>query len=711
VAPGDAVPIAVSLSAPGSFSWSVFRLGWYGGALAREVARGSPEPGGRQPPCPAEPATGLIACRWTASFLVETSPTWLSGAYLVKLVRSDGFERYVPFVVRPGRRAELVMIVPTATWAAYNDWGGASLYSDSTGVSARRRAYRVSFDRPFARDAGAGHLLSEDQSVITWLEAQGYDVAYATVEDADRDPFILDGAKALVVSAHDEYWTARYRTRADAALARGSSIVNLGANNGYWQVRLEDAADGRPRRIVTCYKADAPLLDPAGPESPELTVKFRDAPVSRPEDALFGIMFNGSWNTWALPAVVTRPDHWLFARTGLAALDILPMVHGYEVDEVVGAAPADLEVAAESTTLTLNGGVGRAQMAVRPRGAAWVFSAGGVGFAEGLSEDGKADPRVGRIAANVLAKVLGRPPPEPLVEFGAPPVVEGAYASAVRTVATGLQAPVAIALLPQGRLAVVDTGEGTVRELGANGASRVLLSGLMRPLGIAAEPDGTIYVSDSGRSCIRQISPAGVASTFAGSCWSVGSVDGVGESARFAAPAGLAIRNRVLYVADVGASTVRAVNLDTAAVTTVPAPGLYRPTAIAFAADSAPIVVESGARRLVALRGGVVEVLAGDRFAAEGYEDGPAASARLMPQLGVATLADGSIVFSDPGSYRVRRVAGGRVTAFAGSGRAGRRDGGGGTADLVLPTGLAVAPDGTIYVADTGNGAVRAITR
>jgi sugar lactone lactonase YvrE len=80
-----------------------------------------------------------------------------------------------------------------------------------------------------------------------------------------------------------------------------------------------------------------------------------------------------------------------------------------------------------------------------------------------------------------------------------------------------------------------------------------------------------------------------------------------------------------------------------------------------------------------------------------------------MPQLGIATLADGSIAFSDPGSYRVRRIAAGRVSAFAGSGRAGRRDGPGDSADLVLPTGLAVGSDGTVYVADTGNGAVRAI--
>lgn len=711
VSAGSALPIAVSLAAPGSFSWSVFRLGWYAGARAREVARGGPLLGGPQPPCPVDATTGLVACRWSPSFSVQTSPTWLSGAYLVKLVRGDGFERYVPFVVQPNRRAELVLVVPTATWAAYNDWGGASLYADATSGGARTRAYRVSYDRPYVRDAGAGHLLSEDQSVITWLEAQGYDVAYATVEDADRDPTLLEGVKALLVSAHDEYWTRAYRAGADAALARGVSVVNLGANNGFWQVRLEPSADGRPRRIVTCYKADAPRLDPAGPASPELTVKFRDPPVSRPENALFGIMFNDSWNTFALPAVVTRPGHWMFSGTGLAASDTLPMVHGYEVDEIVGPTPAGLEVGAESRTLTLLGGVGRGQMVVRPEGTALVFSAGGIGFAQALSDEGRADPRVGRIAANVLARALGQPVPAPLVSFGAPPLLEPAFASSVRTVATGLTAPAAIATLPRGHLAVADTGDGTVVELDARGARTVLLSGLLRPLGIAADADGTVYVSDTGRSCLRRITAPGVASVVAGTCFSVGSVDGVGASARFAAPAGLAIRDGVLYVADVGASAIRRVDLATFTVTTLPAPGLYRPTAIAFAADGALLAVESGTRRIVALRAGALEPVAGDRWAAEGYQDGPAESARLMPQLGIAVLPDGSIAFSDPGSYRVRRVAGGRVTAFAGSGRAGARDGAGGSADLVLPTGLAAAPDGTLYVADTGNGAIRAVTQ
>ncbi len=39
----------------------------------------------------------------------------------------------------------------------------------------------------------------------------------------------------------------------------------------------------------------------------------------------------------------------------------------------------------------------------------------------------------------------------------------------------------------------------------------------------------------------------------------------------------------------------------------------------------------------------------------------------------------------------------------------GARNGRGDEADLVLPAGLAVGPDGTLYVAESGNALLRAI--
>ena len=60
------------------------------------------------------------------------------------------------------------------------------------------------------------------------------------------------------------------------------------------------------------------------------------------------------------------------------------------------------------------------------------------------------------------------------------------------------------------------------------------------PQGIAADTAGNIYVADSQNSTIRKITPSGLVSTIAGLAGSRGATDGDGASARFASPRGVA---------------------------------------------------------------------------------------------------------------------------------------------------------------------------
>jgi sugar lactone lactonase YvrE len=739
VTPGQRVPVAVHVSEPREFRWFVYRMGYYGGAGGREVARGGPLRASPQPACPIGESTGVVACQWTPTLEIETTADWVRGVYLLKLVREDGYERYVPFFVRDeDPRAEVVAVIPTATWAAYNTWGGTSLYDDVQGVMYRKhkvsRSFQVSYDRPFARGNGSGHLVQEDLSLVQWLEAQGLDVAYATDEDLDESEAFLDGARAIFLSGHDEYWTGTIRDRIDRAVAAGSSLLNLGANQGYWQTRLEPARDGRPRRIITCYKGDA--RDPVGLQSPARTVRFRDAPVSRPENQLFGVMFQYRWHQFPFPMVITQPDHWVLQGTGLRAGDTLWMANGYEVDQIVpnGQSPSGLEVLAESPLLSLEHAFGFGQMVVRQQGSAWVFSAGGVDFVRALSGPKTADPRVGRIVANVLYRALGRPVPSDLVEFSAPlpPASRGPFARQVRTVAgqpglrgklderpgpEQLAAPVAVAVMPDGGWVVADALASAVKRVSPEGVIQTLLTGLQGPLGIAVDARGTVYVSDTERHCIRRITPDGKATLFAGMEWGSGSKDGLATSARFGLPAGLAIApDGALLVADMGNGLIRRIDLTAPGnpVTTVSADKwLYRPSAVAAKADGTLYVVETGMARVVEVKNGRVSTVAGSTA---GYADGAPEAAQLLPYLGIAVLADGSVAVADPGNYRIRRIdfaPDGRareVTTWAGSGRYGARDGDGQSAEFILPAGLAVGPDGTLYVADSGNALVRAVT-
>jgi sugar lactone lactonase YvrE len=84
----------------------------------------------------------------------------------------------------------------------------------------------------------------------------------------------------------------------------------------------------------------------------------------------------------------------------------------------------------------------------------------------------------------------------------------------------------------------------------------------------------------------------------------------------------------------------------------------------------------------------------------------------LSDPFGVAVAADGTIYVADAGeSNRIRKLSpDGSVTTLAG-GSEGFADGAGAAASFNTPSALALGPDGNLYVADTGNNRIRKITR
>ena len=104
-----------------------------------------------------------------------------------------------------------------------------------------------------------------------------------------------------------------------------------------------------------------------------------------------------------------------------------------------------------------------------------------------------------------------------------------------------------------------------------------------------------------------------------------------------------------------------------------------------------------------------VLVLAGDGVA--GWRDGDVTRARFSDPFDVAIAPDGTVYISDAGvSNRIRAIfPDGRVATVAG-GEPGYADGTGDAARFDSPSGLAVDTRGMVYVADTGNNAIRRIT-
>ncbi len=768
---GDTVAVKVSSSVPGPVTAEVYRLGWYGGAGARKLWSAGPFQAVVQPGCPTSPETGLVECAWSDTFTFTVGADWVSGLYLIKVKRPDGYKRFAPLVVKDDRTADLLFQPAFHTYQAYNTWGGQSLYSSITLPNGK--AYQVSYDRPYKDDDGSGQVLRWEVHLARLLEREGYDVTYATNLDFERHEKLLEGIGVFLHGGHDEYWTSLQRERVDQALAGGKlSLVYLGANGAYWRVRMLSSSSGQPLRTLVCYKASVGS-DP----QPGSTVRFRDEPSPHPENALFGTMYDG-WALIPFPLIVSDPEHWLFEGTGLTRGTQLHGLLGYEFDKVMdnGATPAGLRLSMDSPAVTAEGVPTRSQAVDRtlPSGRL-IFSAGSIYWPLALSDNPELrDARVERMTLNVLERALAhRRPARALPPVTGPvptqPAPQALWASQVEALAgqagpggwrdgPGAQAlfsgPTGLAVLPTGQLVVADTGnhrirlidtdsERTVHTLAGNGLPgfRDGAGGqaMFRwPTGVGVGPDGSIYVADSDNHAIRRLEREGTGwrvTLYAGGMRQQGYRDGPALEARFKRPTALAVDAQGnVYVADQAGNRIRKVEAGTRQVTTLAGTGsagftdaatgakalFNNPSALGLGPDNVLYVFDANQRlRSVSLRAPhAVRTVAGHPDTPLGFADGTGTEARFRAQLGLAVTEDGAVYLSDTANYRIRKVLPGPTPAhtgvwtIAGSGQLGTRLGRGDVADIVAPTGLALKPDGTVLaVSDSGNNVVRIIVR
>ena len=245
----------------------VYRMGYYGGRSARLITAASADnvAVNNTMACgPEDNVTGRLSCaNWNVTYTIPGSALPASGVYTAKFRATDsGIENTILFVVRDDNRvpeARVLFVVPTASYAAYNTWningvGGKSVYFDRDGgedtVAGTDRAVKVSFDRPTDNmDGSRDRFYGPDLDIVYWMEQQGYDVAYTDDVAVHQNPNELREHRIVVIGAHSEYWSAEEMHAMKAARDAGTSIVNFGANTGYWKVRYEDGG-----RTLVCYK-------------------------------------------------------------------------------------------------------------------------------------------------------------------------------------------------------------------------------------------------------------------------------------------------------------------------------------------------------------------------------------------------------------------------------------------------------------------------
>ena len=271
--PGQTLRLAVSTSGA-SYRVTIFRISGAAPTASPFVRMAAlPSQAGERQAAPVvDPVTKSVRAPWSYSAAFTIPVEWPSGVYVARLESDEDAQSYVPFVVRSARPTRFLVVSSALTWQAYNIWGGSNLYRSDVGqpLPGVRRAFAVSFDRPYKAGGGGGQLFSLELPMIAWLERQHLDLSYTTDYDLSVNPEGQPLPKAVIFNGHSEYWgVPLHLWLEDHVLHRGDlSLGVFAADSGYWPVVLSGSGPDGPR-IATCYK-NGPLPDPsaAGSSSP-----------------------------------------------------------------------------------------------------------------------------------------------------------------------------------------------------------------------------------------------------------------------------------------------------------------------------------------------------------------------------------------------------------------------------------------------------------
>lgn len=307
--------------------------------------------------------------------------------------------------------------------------------------------------------------------------------------------------------------------------------------------------------------------------------------------------------------------------------------------------------------------------------------------------------------------------------------------------------PHGVALAADGTVYFTDSNNGVVRRIGPDGIISTIAgmpgqwgfagdggpataAKLNRPQGLAVASDGSIYVADTNNHSIRRIRD-GTITTIAGSGVQGYLGDGgPATQARLNQPYAVALGiDGAIFIADTFNHSIRQVGTD-GIITTVAGDGiqgrsepgtlalrarLNGPQGLAVGADGSYYIAEyygslinkvgpDGRLTRVAGKGGTGSCL--------GCDDGKlAAETNITSPWGVAVASDGSLYFTEHGSFQVRWIdPQGILRTLAGNGLGGLGQDGvpGRTTPVSAPAGIAVAPNGeAIYIAEIWGNRIR----
>lgn len=300
------------------------------------------------------------------------------------------------------------------------------------------------------------------------------------------------------------------------------------------------------------------------------------------------------------------------------------------------------------------------------------------------------------------------------VYYGKPGAVYRATPEGQHVIAMGARGSVRdVALGPDASVYAIDGSDRVIRRLSPDGTVTVVAGGgqccgvtdnipavgawIRDPVGIAVDQEGSLYIADNHEHLVRKVSPDGIITTVAGTAYS------------------MPYSNSPHFKGDGGPATEA---------------WLYHPSDVAIGPDGSLYIVDRGNYRIRRVSpDGIITTVAGNGSKAHSGDGGPALQAGFYGPHSVAVGADGSIYVSE---FETVYTAGGTVHAY---GNAVRRIGPDGiittiagtgetistwtgsygntpfvdegkvanTAAIHMPLGIAIGPDGGLYIAASRN--------